>query len=519
MSKEQIKLKVQKLVNHFNNKNYLFVIRETGNLLKKLPNNSFLMNLIGSSFQKINELEKAKKIFEDIISIEPSNIAAYNNLANTLKTLKDLKSAEINYKKALEIDPNFSNALQNYANLKFELNNYEESIKLYTKAILNDPKNYLIYYNLGLVYQSIGKFKDAKKNLTQVIKLNPKFTNADKILSRFTKYKKEDPHISDMETRLNKESLDNYSKANILFSLGKAYEDIENFDESFGYLESANKLLKKITEYKFDKDKLIFDNLKKIFNNLNFKKVISNEDGKKYIFIVGLPRSGTSLTEQILSSHSNVYGAGELTHLADSIKKIFFKNNNILSDDLNQFKDNSFKEKILNSYNQNINNFNIKENYLTDKNPLNFLWIGFIKIIFPNAKIIHVKRNLKDNFFSIYKNSFDGNMNWCYDKDDLLNYCSNYSQLMKFWHDKIPNYIFDINYESLITNTKEEIVELLNFCDLSWENKCLEFYNTKRAIKTVSSAQARQPIYKSSINSFQNYNKYLAEYFLKLENF
>ena len=136
-----------------------------------------------------------------------------------------------------------------------------------------------------------------------------------------------------------------------------------------------------------------------------------------------------------------------------------------------------------------------------------------------NAKIVHVKRNLKDNFFSIYKNSFDGNMNWCYDKDDLLNYCSNYSQLMKFWHNKIPNYIFDLNYESLITNTKEEVIKLLDFCDLPWENKCLEFYNTRRAIKTVSSAQARQPIYKSSVNSYQNYNKYLAEYFLKLENF
>ena len=157
MNKEQIKLKIQRLVNQYNAANYVHVIKESGILLKKLPNNLFLMNLIGSSFQKIGQLEKAKKIFEDIIALDNSNTAALNNLGNTHKLLKDFESAEKSYKQALQIDPNFANSLQNLANLKFDLNNYDDAIELYKKAINSEPKNFLTYYNLGLLYQSLGQ--------------------------------------------------------------------------------------------------------------------------------------------------------------------------------------------------------------------------------------------------------------------------------------------------------------------------------------------------------------------------
>ena len=146
------------------------------------------MNLIGSSFQKIGQLEKAKKIFEDVIALDNSNTAALNNLGNTHKLLKDF-TAEKTYKQALQIDPNFANSLQNLANLKFDLNNYDDAIKLYEKAIKSEPKNFLTYC-LGLLYQSLGEFDKAKFYFEKVTELNPQFTNADKILSRFTKYKR-----------------------------------------------------------------------------------------------------------------------------------------------------------------------------------------------------------------------------------------------------------------------------------------------------------------------------------------
>lgn len=510
MNKQEIKLKIQKLVNHYNSGNYPYVIQESGLLLKKLPNNIFLMNLIGSSFQRIGQLEKSKRIFKDIISLDNSNTAAYNNLGNTHKLLKEYDLAEKSYNQALKIDPNFSNCLQNFANLKFDLNDYEGAIKLYKKAISKNPKSFLTYYNLGLVYQSLGEFDQAESYLKKVTEINPNFTNADKIISRFKKYEKVNEHVVDMEKRLKSLNLSDFNKSNILFALGKAYEDIKNFEKSFKYLEDANILQKKFTKYDFKNDKIIFENIKNNFSDLQFKDTNKKISDRTYIFIVGLPRSGTSLIEQILSSHSLVYGAGELPYLPDAIKNEFFKNNN-------EPHNTTAQEKVADIFDKNVNKFNFSEKYLTDKNPLNFLWIGYIKLIFPNAKIIHIRRDIKDNYFSLYKNIFDGNMNWCYNKSDLLNYCLNYQKIIEFWNQKIPNFILNIQYEDVVSNTESEIKKLLKFCDLAWENKCLEFYKTKRAIKTVSSAQARKPIYKSSIKSYKNYESFLEEYLNKLK--
>ena len=157
--------------------------------------------------------------------------------------------------------------------------------------------------------------------------------------------------------------------------------------------------MKKLTKYDFKFDDQIFKSLIKIFDNFDFEQRGIVNDEKKIIFIVGLPRSGTSLVEQILSSHSKVYGAGELSFITDAIKKEFFNNNKFTSDSPEILNENEKLNSIKNSYLINIKNFNYKELYLTDKNPLNFLWIGFIKLIFPNSKIIHINRDLCDNFF------------------------------------------------------------------------------------------------------------------------
>ena len=163
---------------------------------------------------------------------------------------------------------------------------------------------------------------------------------------------------------------------------------------------------------------------------------------------------------------------------------------------------------------------NISDNFerSTDKMPENFFWIGFIKILFPNAKVIHCVRDPKDNCLSLYKNIFDESQNWTYNKSNIFNYYKNYYELMNFWKKKLPNFIFDCKYENLINNSKVEIKKLLDFCDVSWNDNCLKFYNSKRAIKTVSVAQVRQPLYKSSISSSKNFEFYLSDLFIKLEN-
>ena len=517
MLQEIFKQKVEKLINHFNKRNYPLVIRESKLLLQKLPNNAFLLNLIGSCYQKSSDLRLAKKIFEEILQVDNKNTAAFNNLGNVHKDLKDFPSAENSYIKALDLNPNYISALVNYGSLKYELNKHEEAIEFYKKALNLDSKIPMAHYNLGLVYQALGHFKKSKFHLEELLKITPKATYADKILSRFTKYNVGDSHIDLMEKKLNELDLNEFEKTNLFFALGKAYEDLKNYEKSFFYLKKGNDIKKKLSNYNIEKDVQFFEILKKNFLQYDFKKNNVNKYDKKIIFIVGMPRSGTTLVEQIISSHSNVYGAGELPYLENIVTKEFFENKSLNIYKLQELNNTKKLKEIGDRYMSLINNYNCNKDLVTDKAPLNFRWIGLIKLILPNSKIIHCSRSPKDNCLSLYKNIFDDNLDWTYNESDISTFYQEYLNLMIFWKKNIPDSIYDIKYENLITDTKNEIKNLLNFCDLKWEQDCLEFYKNKRAIKTVSSAQARESLYKSSIDSSSNYKKFLPDLFTLLE--
>jgi|TARA_B110001452_G_scaffold267493_1_gene277644 tetratricopeptide (TPR) repeat protein len=517
MIQKSLKQKTDKLINHFQAGNYNLVLRESKLLLKKLPGNPFLYNLIGSCYQNLNDLQTAKITFQHVLKLDNKNIAAFNNLGNVYKALKDFENAESNFKSALSLNPKYLNALVNYGSLKYELNYYEEAIELYNKAISFNDKIPMAHYNLGLVYQSLGQFDKSRFHLQELLKLDPRATRADKILSRFTKYEVGNSHINTMEQKLNEIELNDVEKINLLFALGKAYEDLNEYEKSFHYLKQGNITKKKLLNYNIERDIKTFQTLKQFFGNFDFSKINNKEFENKIIFIVGMPRSGTSLVEQIISSHSEVYGAGELPYLENIMSNDFFENKKLNLDKLKELNSTDKLKQIADRYKSLINNFDYKEDSITDKAPLNFRWIGLIKLILPNSKIIHCARDPKDNCFSLYKNIFDENLDWTYDQNDLFKFYQEYRELMDFWKKNFPDYIYDVKYESLISNSKEEIENLLTFCQLDWEPECLEFYKNKRAIKTVSSAQVRESFYNSSINSNKNYDKFLAELYSSLD--
>jgi len=173
-------------------------------------------------------------------------------------------------------------------------------------------------------------------------------------------------------------------------------------------------------------------------------------------------------------------------------------------------------KKIAMVYINNLKKISDSSKRVTDKLPVNFKWIGLIKILFPNSIVIHCKRNSKDTCLSIFKNYFAGRLDFSYDLNEIVEYYNIYKDLMKFWHSMMPNFIYDIQYESLIKNQENEIKKVLKFCNLKWNDKCLLFHKNKRAIKTASAVQARKPIYKSSVEGWKNYEKYLKSHFEKL---
>ena len=512
MSEKNLKQKIERLVNHIKSGNFAFVIRESKILLKKIPNNTFLYNMIGTCYQHLNDLETAKKYFKYILQIDKKNTAALNNLGNVYKNLKKFEHAEKTFKEALNLNPNFINALVNLGSVNFELNRYEDAIELYNKALNLNDNVPMAHYNLGLVYQSLGNFDKSKFHFKELLKNNPTITAADKIMSRYTRYTHDlDEHLESMEKKLIDLKLTDTEKINLLFALGKAYEDLKDYKKSFNYLKEGNFLKKKISKYDIEKDIFFFQELKSFFGNIDFRKDNKIEAQKQIVFIVGMPRSGTSLVEQILSSHSKVYGAGELSYIEDIVKKEFFKENKLITNKLEQINDINFLTKLSNQYNSSINDYKYEEKIVTDKAPLNFRYIGLIKLILPNSKIIHCSRSPKDNCLSLYKNFFDENLNFSYDQNDLSKFYKEYTDLMNFWNKSIPQFIHNIKYENLISDSENEIKNLLSFCNLDWERNCLEFYKNKRAVKTVSSAQVRKSFYNSSVDSYKNYEKFLTD--------
>jgi hypothetical protein len=227
----------------------------------------------------------------------------------------------------------------------------------------------------------------------------------------------------------------------------------------------------------------------------------ADSKGPKPIFILGMPRSGTSLVEQILASHSQVYGAGELVLLGQSINSMDWNSTQITSNMLRSIRE---------SYFSGLSGIGASELVVTDKMPFNFLWIGFIVSAIPDAKIVHVRRDARATCWSNFANSFSGEgSEFAYDLEDVARYYNMYGDLMTFWHEMFPDQIYDLNYEALTENQEAETRKLLEYVDLDWEERCLDFHKTKRAVRTASAQQVRQKMYQGSSNKWRAYERHL----------
>ncbi len=501
--------KLEALNNHLVAKNYKKVIDGCNKILKKNPNIPYVLNLCGLAFQGTNNTLASINYFNKAIEIEPDNIAAINNLANSYKALSKFDIAEKLYLKILKINPKYIKALNNYGNLKQQIGDFNGCIELYLKA-LEIKANVNILLSLASAYQEIGNFKKCKEIANKALTMQPRNTTIHKLISSIINYKNENDHLIVIENLSKDKTLKSEQLIDLHFALGKAYEDIGNYEKSFENLEKGNKLKKTKINYKINNQVKLFESITKTFDDLDFESLKKTSKNKSIIFICGMPRSGTTLIEQIIAAHPQVNGAGELIYLQNSIQQNFIED----------FKIN--KQKIINEASSNNNIIESKyfelldfhkfsSKFITDKAPQNFRWIGFIKIFFPNSKIIHCNRNAKDNCLSLFKNNFaSSQMDWTYDQKDIAEYYNLYYELIKFWNKKLPNDIYNANYERIVQNKEIEIKKLIKFCGLKWDSACLNHHkHIKTPISTVSVVQARKPIYSSSVNSNSKYSKYL----------
>ena len=512
-----LKEKIAIIHNLMRVKKFTQAITNCHKLIKLHPDISYLYNLCGMAYQGNNQIKKSIESFNLALHYDQENLAAMNNLANSYKSLNHNDKAEELYEKILKKDPNNIKCLNNFSNLKQTLRDYESAKKLLLIAAGTESKNVDILYNLAECYQSLGQSDQAKDYAYRILNIQPYHTAAHRFICGIINHISDKSHLSKIIEIEQSDNFKNFSsdeKADIFFSLGKAYEDIKEYEKSFFYLEKANLIKNKKINYNPSTHEKLIKNIIKLFEDFDFDKIKKKAPQNQIIFICGMPRSGSTLIEQMIAAHNEVSGAGELSYIRDTVLKHFldelrFNRQKIIEEASSE------RNVLAEQYIELLKHHKFETNIITDKAPQNFLWLGFIKIFFPNSKIIHSYRNSKDNCLSIFKNYFPSNdMSWSFDQSNIANYYNLYLDLMSFWKTKFNESIFDVNYEHLVQSPEDELKKIFSFCNLTWDPNCLNFYQSKKTpISTVSVNQASKPIYKSSVNSNEGFSKYLTEMF------
>ena len=388
-----------------------------------------------------------------------------------------------------------------------QFNKFLEAEKLLQKLILNTPQNLEQLMLLAGLYRSIGKFNEAKKTYLRIIELDSAYTVAYRLLIDFL----DENELSDIERKiatLISKKISDEKLRDLYFSLGILNEKLKKYKLSSDYFTKANNLKRKIPPFNFNNLEKHFQNLKDVFSKLSFEK-INYQNQKKIIFIIGLPRSGTSLVESILGSNKNIYRAGEIPNLKKIIRENFVSDGLLDFEKINN-KINNKDNSIYDHYINDTNLKNIKENVVTDKNTENFKFLGIINAFFTNSKIINCVRDPFENFCSLYKINFNSSgLNWTNSKKEIFMYHKNYFELIDLWKSKNINNIIDLKFEELLSDSVNTINKLIDFCDLDRNDDYINFHSSNSLIiKTASANQARKPIQKANIYKYKHFKDY-----------
>ena len=520
--------KKKNILDNFNKGKYEKVIKFAKKLLK--TNNDFqLLYALSISYLTLNKYVEAENFFKKIVILKPN---AENNYiyGNIQKKLKNYNEASQYFLKAINLKPDYSEAYNNLGNTKLKLGFTDEALENYKKAISSNRNNFQAYFNLAHLYNEIKDYDNLKKILNDILKLDNNNTTAlndlgylNLILGNFEEGRKlfekvlniDDKHIRAFKnyfliTKVNSENqyfkmlekldLSEASYEDKIFaytSLSKCNFDLNNSDKALKYLEVSNNLKKSNSNFSIWEEKKLFENIRKLFlQKFNASIVHGNKLKFTPVFILGMPRSGTTLLEQVISSHSKVHGAGELNYLPKIIDE--YKINN-----LNNFE--NFIKKLRFEYHAMVSSLSNKP-FIIDKLPMNFRWIGFITKAFPEAKIIHIQRNPMAICWSNYKINFpDSGMDFSLSQKNTAEYYVLYNDLMKFWFKNLKSKIININYENFVNNFENETSGLIEKIGINWEENIKNYDKNDRPVQTASLLQVRGKIKKNTSDEWKKY--------------
>ena len=481
-------------------------------ILKQDPNHIEAARLLANTAMEHDKYSDAEIFLKRVVKNAPQYMRAWSDLIRAQRELGKYKEAHENAEILINLDQQIPESYMVRASVEGEAGLHHEAIKTYKKALSLSPEKPGALCSMAHHLKTVGNQEEAIAAYRQSIKIKPDHTESYWSMANLKTFGFENQEIKDMENLLDNSDLPDAGRVHLHNALGLEYESRKNYDKAFQNLSACNALRRKSESYDPVEYETMID---KIIEILSLKK-LRNKPAKSAdvtpIFIVGLPRSGSTLIEQILASHSAVEGTHELHEMSLAMQSIREKSNvnKRFPEALELFRPSEWR-MLGREYLDTTTKYRTDKLFFIDKNPNNFTFISAIRLAIPNAKIINAKRHPLDSCFGSYKQLFASGQPFSYDLVELGEYYMEYERIMTHWKEACEGFVLDVNYEDVVSDLDTQVESILNFCGLPFEESCLHFYETKRAVKTASSEQVRQPIYSSSVNLWRNYEDKLDE--------
>ena len=482
-------------------------------VLKKDPNNANAMRFLASAYREADKnLDDVEALLRRATQTAPDFADAWVALGSILQERLKYMDSIVAYKKAIELQPDNAMAWGGLGAAYAVAMYPEESAKAFAKSIELNPDAPNVLTGHGHALKTLGDQPGALEAYRAAIKARPGFGEVYWSMANLKIFKFEEEEVSAMQEQLKRDDLGEETVIHFHFALAKAYEDKKDYDQAWHHYHEGNLLQRMTVKHEALEMEMRHTAIKTVYN----KEFLEGRSGNGFdapdpIFIVGLPRSGSTLVEQILASHSQVEGTSELPVLGKLATSI----GEYRTDDV------GYPEAAIDLRNRDWRAYGkqyIEESQrhrltdkplFTDKLPNNFPHIGLVHLILPNAKIINARRHPYDSCLGSYKQLFASGQNFTYDMLDLAHYYDLYDSMMRHWKEMLPGKVLDVHYEETVTGLEDQVRRILDHCGLPFEQSCVDFHLSDRAVKTASSEQVRQPIYTGALGTWRRYEKHL----------
>ncbi|MBO0904468.1 tetratricopeptide repeat-containing sulfotransferase family protein [Jiella sonneratiae] len=485
------------------------VVAGASRLAPHFPRFPILPKLLGGAYQQLERHDRAAGAFRLAALLTPNDVSVQRNLGAVLAKLGRHGEAVAAFDAALRLDPADYRTTGVRAVSLAALSRQAEAMAGFDAAIALAPADLALKHDRALAEIAFGETEAARTTLAAILERAPHHAESHATLSRIRRYGAGDPHIAEMEAILERGGLSEEGRVHLHFALGKAHDEAGDTDRAFSHFAAANQLKRRQLPYAVDAQAAMFAKVRDGFAAGFVERFAGHRPAtalrRRPIFILGMPRSGTTVTEQILASHSMVRGGGEMRALRNAVQPLFDR---LVGQD--EAAALEALGKIREAYGRALDEIGGDEPVVTDKMPANFVFAGFLPLIFPEATVIHLSRDPMATCWSNFRQHFAEEANgYVYDLADLGRYHLLHDAQMAFFKARMPGAIHELVYERLTEDQERETRALLSWCGLDFEPACLDFHTLRRRVETASRTQVQRPMYRGSSDEWRRYAAHL----------